>query len=295
MRALVWLSLWLAGCALQAGSPGRISVEVYRGMGGNAAGSFHPTIALLVDARETMGAAAAPQATHLAAAKAKAEELLAALPAGTRVSLYTLGEAASGEDCAPLERRAHATASDGGALLDPLAALEPAGQGSLAAALQTLTRQVSDEGRARDSRVVVLTDLHDEPRCGGDLCQAAARLVESGAWLDIAVIGDAPEPRCLAALRPSAEAPGALLRALTRPPARWSLGAQGEAEPVLRGSAGPLELEAPAGEWQLEVELERPLRIAPLSVAPARTTRVRVLDFPGGPPRYEWRVLDERR
>jgi len=118
--------------------------------------------------------------------------------------------------------------------------------------------------------------------------------VESGAWLDAALIGDAPAPACLDALRPSAAAPGALVRALTRPPARWSLTASGNSQALVRGPAGPLELEAAAGEWQLSIELDRPLRITPLRVLPGRTTRVRVLDFPGAPPRFEWSVLDGR-
>jgi hypothetical protein len=306
MRARVRLSLCLAGLALypagcavqpqaQPQAQGRLLVEVYRGMGGNAAGSFHPGIALLIDARESMGTPVSAQATRLAAAKRKGDELLAALPKGTPVSLYMLGGDAPEADCTPIERGAQLVMADAAELRAQLASLEPANAGSLAAALVGLTADLRDKGRVRDSRVVVLTDLHEDPRCGGDLCQAAARLVEAGAWLDVAVIGDAPAPACLAALRPAAASPGALVRALTHSPARWSLGAGSGADVVSSGAAGPLAFEAPAGEWELELELDRPLRIAPLEILPGRTTRVRVLDFPGAPPRYEWKVLDEQR
>lgn len=293
-RALAWLALCVSACIVRPDPPGRIQVEVYRGMGGNAAGSFHPSIALLIDARESMGASAA-HVTRLEAAKLKAHELLAALPAGTRASLHALGSAASTEECGGLARGARDAAPDAAELAADLASLTPAGRGSLAAALTALREDLIAEGRARDTRVVVLTDLGESPDCPGDLCLAAANLIDAGAWLDVALIGDAAAPACLDALRPSAQAPSSLLRALTRPPARWALAPTGGAEPILRGSAGPLELEAPPGEWELAVELDPPLPIAPLQIRSGRTTRVRVLDFPGGPPRYAWEVLDEQR
>jgi hypothetical protein len=68
MRAAALLLAWLVACATPQPS-GRISVEVFRGLGGEAAGSFLPEIELVVDATRSMGAAIAGNATRLEAAR----------------------------------------------------------------------------------------------------------------------------------------------------------------------------------------------------------------------------------
>jgi hypothetical protein len=177
------------------------------------------------------------------------------------------------------------------ASLAALAEVRAGAEGSIAGALARLAEDLRARGRTRDARVVLFTDL--EPGCGAeDLCAAARTLVDSGAWLDVVAIGPAPAPRCLDELRPSETEPGALVRALTRPSASWSL-AQPGSDPVLSGRAGEGPREVLAGEWQVAVALDRPLEIAAVPVLPARTTRLRVLDFPGAAPRFAWEVLDE--
>jgi len=288
-RAILALALLGAACATPQ-PPGRIQVEVYRGLGGKAAGSFLPTLELVIDATRSMEAAAAPHASRLQVAQLKVTELLRALPAGVSAGLTVLG--AGSDECAAAERWSEPTRASDSAQLRPLAELQPGTEGSLADALQRLAADLRRSGRARDTRVVAFSDL--EPSCGAqDLCAAARALVEGGAWLDVVAIGTAPAPACLDLLQPSVAEPGALVRALTRAAPAWSIAAAGS-EPLMTGRAGELR-EVPAGEWQVALELDRPLRVEALRVLPDRTTRLRVLDFAGAAPRFAWEVLDERR
>jgi hypothetical protein len=236
---------------------------------------------------------AAGSVTRLEVARSKALELLASLPAGSKAGVVALGET-PGPECAPAGRRAPLLAAGDPALEAALDSLVPGAEGSLADALNALGNDLVAQGRARDTRVVVFTDL--EASCGGDLCAAAARLVATGAWIDVVILGGATAPACLAELRPSAAQPGSLVRALTRPTPVWQLVAPGT-EPAPGGIsdiAGPHALEAPAGEWSIALALDRPAVLGPLRVAPGRLTRVRVLAFPGAPPRFAWEVVDER-
>jgi hypothetical protein len=284
------LALLLGACASPQ-PPGRIEVEVYRGLGGKAAGSFLPALEILIDATRSMQVPLVPHATRLQVAQVKAAELLRGLPAGVNAGLSVLGGVP--EECAPLERWSRPANVTDPAQLAALAEVRTGAEGSVAGALARLAEDLRARGRARDTRVVVFTDL--EPGCGAeDLCAAARTLVDSGAWLDVVAIGPAPAPRCLDELRPSEAEPGALVRALTRPSVAWSL-AQPGSDPALSGRAGEGPREVLAGEWQVAVALDRPLEIASVPILPARTTRLRVLDFPGAPPRFAWEVLDERR
>jgi hypothetical protein len=241
-----------------------------------------------------MGAVAAGSATRLQAAQAKAVELLASLPAGSQAGISALG-AAPGAECGRAERLSSLRAADDPELAHALAGLHAESEGSLAAALAALADDLKSQGRARDTRVVVFSDL--DGSCGGDLCAAAQQLVATGAWLDVALLGDAPIPACLADLRPSADQPGALVRALTRPTPVWHLVGPGEGvqAPAVSDIAGPHALDAPPGEWSIGLDLDRPTVLGPLRVASGRLTRVRVLAFSGGPPRFAWEIVDERR
>ena len=295
IRRLALLPLLLGACATaEPQGPGRISVEVYQGLGGGAAGSFLPAVELLVDATPSMDGAVAGSTTRLQAAQAKAVELLASLPAGSQASVSAFG-AAPGAKCRRAERLSPLRAASDPELADALAGLRAESESSPAAALVALANDLVSQGRARDTRVVLFSDL--DGSCGGDLCAAAARLVATGAWLDVALLGDASIPACLADLRPSAELPGALVRALTRPAPVWHLVAPGEGAEAsaVSDSAGPHPLEAPPGEWWLGLDLERPTTLGPLRIAAGRLTRVRVLAFSGGPPRFAWEIVDERR
>ena len=294
IRRLALLPLVLGACAAAAPQgPGRISVEVYQGLGGGASGSFVPAVELLVDATPSMVASVAGSATRLEAAQAKAAELLASLPTGSQAGVSALG-AAPGTKCPRAERLSPLRSAGDPELSNALSGLRAEAESSLAAALVALSNDLVSQGRARDTRVVVFSDL--DGSCGGDLCAAAAQLVATGAWLDVALLGDAPIPACLADLRPSAEQPGALVRALTRPTPAWHLVGPGDAQPpVVADIAGPHALDAAPGEWSLGLDLERPTVLGPLRVAAGRLTRVRVLAFSGGPPRFVWEMVDERR
>jgi hypothetical protein len=290
---LVALAAGLVACA--APMPGRIAVEVYRGLGGNAAGAFLPAVHVIVDATRSMAAQSQAASTHLDAAQSKARELIAALPPGTRVALHVLGGgSAEAPECAALEPLTVLGPASDPALPHALEELQPSGEGSISLVLAALLGELQRQARARDARVVLFTDL--DARCGGDWCAAARELIDAGAWLDLVVLGEEPAPQCLEGLRPSAREPGALVRALTRPAAGWELRAPGsEAQDarVASGRAGLRPSTAPSGAWVLRVVLDPPLEI-PLRIEPDRLTRVRVLDFAGGPARFAWEIADER-
>lgn len=287
IRPALLAALLIGACAATTPpAPGRISVEVYQGLGGKAAGSFLPAVELIVDATPSMQASAAG-ATRLQAAQVKALDLIGSLPAGSLVALQVLG-GAPGAECAPAERRVPLRPAADAVLAAAVRELRSEGEGSIAAALSALAAELESQGGARDARVVLITDL--DPSCGGDLCAAAAALVAAGAWLDVAVLGEAPAPACLAALRPSTEQPGALIRALTRPAPTWRLVAPGSDSAVVSGTAGREVHDAPPGEWSVALDLERPAVVGPLPVAPGRLTRVRVLHFPGSAPRFAWEI-----
>src|SRR5262245_10293210 len=262
IRRLALLPLLFAACVSSAPEPGRISVEVYQGFGRGAAGSFLPSVELLVEATPSMDAVVAGSATRLQVAQAKAVELLASLPAGSQAGVSALG-AAPGAECGSGERLSPLRAARDPELSNALVGLRAASEGSLASTLVALANDLVSQGRARDTRVGLFSDL--DGSCGGDLCAAAALLVATGAWLDVALVGEAPIPACLSQLRPSAEQPGALVRALTRPPAVWHLIGPGEGAEAsaVSGVAGPQTLEAPPGEWSLGLELESPTVLGP--------------------------------
>ena len=72
-------------------------------------------------------------------------------------------------------------------------------------ALAELGGVLSASDDLADSRVVVFSDLGSE--CGGDLCDAAEMLVDSGARLDFVVLGDAAPPACFDSLTPAEPEP----------------------------------------------------------------------------------------
>jgi hypothetical protein len=301
---LIWVLL-LSACQASAPAPGRIEVEVYRGLSGPSGetGSLLPKVHLLVDATLSMSEQTGFAAHHLLAARAKATELVRSLPAGTDISLHAFGfwkGETSAEVCAPGELLARGNDAAGRRyLLDQLRRLSPAGEGSAAGALGALTEELRSSG-ARDARVVLFTDL--DPTCGGDLCAAARALVDAGAWLDVVVHGDASAPACLAQLVPREDVPSPYVRSLSGGPPAFRidslpapLGRTGGT--LARGTVGTGAASVPAGEVEVVLELDPPRRFGPVRIAPDRLTRVRIVDFAsaaGQEQPWHWMIVDDQ-
>lgn len=283
-------ALALAACASptpapKASTPARVAVDVARG--GTGAPLPPPRIALVVDATSSMRAPAASGVSRLAAAQTRAVEILETAPPEARLSVDAFGPG-DGEACREPISLAAAGAGDRQGAVDAVRELSPGGEASLADALVAVGRGLQGSGVADGARVVALTDLDD--RCGGDLCAAVKALVDSGASLDLVVLGERPTPSCVLTAEPTAGggrpgSPGAVSPA----PGFRVLPAGGA--PV-SGVAGGDPVTVAAGGARIEVALDPPLALGPLPLAPGSLLRVRVLDFPAAsPPQREW-VLD---
>lgn len=174
---------------------------------------------------------------------------------------------------------------------------DPASGTSLAAglALARLEQQLASGEAGRNARVVLFSGFEGE--CVPQLCEAAARLVERGAWLDlVAIQSDARVPGCLASLRPSAQAVIPWLASWSRakrPSFRVETVAAAGSEPrvLAEGLAGtPLRVDA--GLHRIRVALDPPEMIGPIQVRPGQRLRVRVLDFPLSAPGERSWVVD---
>jgi hypothetical protein len=276
----------LAGCAAaptptqsEDASPGgasaSLAVDVYGGLDVPGAAPEQERVELVMDLTRSMLLPAPGGATRLARARHAAAELLASLEAGADVSLRGVGHrAASG--CAASERLAeHLARGDAAALDARLRAAQPQAEASLAQTLDEVGRDLEREAAARATRVVVLSDLDDS--CGGDLCAAAARLVERGAWLQLVPTGAAAAPACLAELLPSPALPRASASA-DAPFTVTSADTDRALEILAVGRAGDGFVPVPPGVVSLLVHLEPPERIGPFRLDPGDAARVRILD-----------------
>lgn len=256
----------------------RVAVEILGG--GLPVAVATSRVVLVLDASASMTGPAAPRVSRLAAAQVRARELLRSLPPETRVSIEALGLAAS-DRCGPAESLARvSTPADVDA--DVLDEIAGGGDGSLAAALETIAATLSRERVADAARVVAFSDLED--LCGGDLCGAVKAVVDAGAALDLVVLGGRSTPECVDSVAgPIGAPPGMSAPA----PVRFRVYPAGGA-PV-DGSTGTGTVAVPAGAARIELALEPPLEVGPLTLAPGAMARVRVLDFPGArPPVREW-------
>ena len=282
----VGLALSVAGLAACAGpkplpppAPALVAVEILRGA--VPAPSSAGRVSIVIDASASMSRQAVAGASRLAAAKARASEVLETLPSGTRVSVDAVGGANGGACAAPVQVASPAT--DTAAAAEALRQLAAAGEGSLAEALQSVTRSLTKEGAAEGARVLALSDLEDS--CGVDLCAAVSAVVASGASLDLVLLGERPTPECVESTGPGpALLPGL---ALLSPPTRFEvLPAAGGS---VAGVSGASAVRAPAGAARIEIALEPPLEIGSITLAAGALVRVRVLDFPAAsPPVREW-------
>lgn len=269
----------------RAPEPALVSVEVVRGLG--MASAPEERVGVVIDASRSMEAPVAAGVTRFAAARERATALLRSLPPGTLVAVEGVGTE-RGSSCAPSSPVAPPGSSPE-ASAAAVGALEPGGQGSLADGIRAVLARLTARGGAEGARVVAFGDLSDA--CDGDLCAAASAVAEAGASLDLVILGEAPTPACVTSVPPPTGAPSGLAPLA---PVRFRVSpAQGA--PV-DGQAGGDAVSATPGAARLEVALDPPLEVGPVTLAPGAIVRLRVMDFPGErPPVREWSldVVDE--
>jgi hypothetical protein len=289
-----WLVALLAAAGCQGppppAAPAEVSIEI---LGGFALRPPVPApeperVELLIDL--TTSLRNGPEgAEHFRAARSAAARFVRELPAESALGVQTLG-VGWGQDCASASRLGGGRREPSRAELSRrIETLQPAGEGSLAVALAELRGELFASDQLARSRVVVFSDLGSE--CGGDLCEVAEMLLDSGARLDFVVLGDAAAPACLDALAPAAPPPD---DSLVQDPPWFRIVAYDpgpEREPFLlaEGRADGTRRRVPAGPVTVLVGFDPPSLIGPMVLSPGTWTHIRVVEFPAlDPPVREW-------
>jgi hypothetical protein len=298
LRALAAV-LGVAGalaCARDPGPPGevaRVSVDVLRGFSREdvAPREIKAPVVLLVDATRSMLSPTRQGKSHFVAAQRAATRFANDLPSQHAMWLYALGSA-DAPDCQPVMRGARAaTAAARSPLIEEIGAVQPQGEGGLAAALESVRNELWRADALMGARVVVFSDL--VPACGGDVCAASAKLLAGGARIDVVAIGEAPAPACLR--EPTGVAESLAAPTSTDRPVHYRIEVA-KPEPMVVGCSevGGLPIAAPPGRGTVVVELDPPLRVE-ATFAPGRRHVLQVIDFPAlDPATRHWRWLDAR-
>lgn len=275
-RWIVWVLL--ASCLLP-GAPagaGELALRVLSGAGSATTPARGPVeIHLVLDVTPSMQLPAEPGLRRIDVARASATRFLSALPPDRPVTLHTLG-IVSGSEC---PAAAPAGFPNGEAAASFARTSRPRAEGSLAATLGALAQARTEEDGL--ARVVVVSDLDDD--CGGDLCAAAARLLEANALLDFVSIGRVA-PDCLrASVDLASPVAGAAASGGSVPFEVLESGPQGTGALLAAGeSGGPAVALAPgAREAEVVVALDPLLRLGPLDLSTDGLRQIEVLDFPG--------------
>lgn len=300
-RALVLAATAALGCAVPYLSPfsealpehppeARLAVELNQGFRSRpvAAPAGPERVEVLVDVTSSMKAPTEPGPPRYLAARRAAVRLVTVLPRDSFIGLHALG-VARGDECNPAFRTGHSEAGESREdLLGRIEELRPAGEASLAQAVEGLRVYLAARGTLARSRVIILSDFGGE--CGGDLCEELGRMVAGGARVELVVFGEARLPSCAedsdisGAWRVDAEAPVTHFRVES-----VATSADGVPSAGAVGLAGGEPVAIAAGPVRVFVGLDPPAEFGPVDLAPGTTTRLRILDFPAlDPPVREW-------
>lgn len=254
-----------------------------------------PPVHLLLDVTSSMQAASSQGVTHLQAARHVAERFLHSLSPDADVTLHVLGSA-TGSACTravPVEPAPDTSPGEG---LAPVARTLPSrSEGSLAGALEAIASRLRSEGReGAGARLIAISDL-DGSCAGGDLCKAAAALASAGTDLDLVVIGEARVPACLGGVGSDLE-PLLLVPTATLPiRATFRVIGEEQGEEVSLSAVGAVgggAVEVAPGRIRIGVDLDPPVEVGPLRLAPNASLRIRILEVPSGEFRA-WQVFVE--
>ena len=300
-RALVLAATAALGCAVPYLSPisealperpleAQLAVELIQGFTGRPvpAPARPERVEVLIDVTSSMEAATEPGPGRHVAARKAAMRLVTALPRDSFIGLHALG-VAGGDECNPAFRTGYSVAGEArDDLVRRIDELRPAGEASLARAVEGLRVYLTVMETLARSRVVILSDLGEE--CGGDLCEELARMIAGGASVEFVVFGEARLPSCIGdfeiagSWHVEAEPPvmhfrvDAVADSADAAPSATAVGLVG-GEPVAIA----------AGAARVFVDFDPPAEFGPVDLVPGTTTRLRILDFPAlDPPVREW-------
>jgi len=300
-RALVLAAAAALGCSVPFLSPvseplpersleARLAVELIQGFTGQPLlGPARPErVEVLIDVTSSMEAATEPGPGRYVAARRAAARLATALPGDSFIGLHALG-VAGGDECNPAFRTGHSGAGEAREdLVRRIEELRPAGEASLAQAVEGLRVYLTATETLARSRVVILSDLGEE--CGGDLCEEIAGMIAGGARVEFVVFGEARLPSCIEDF----EIAGAWRVENESPVMHFRVDAvadSADAAPsfTVVGLVGGEPVAIAAGGAVVFVDLDPPAEFGPVDLAPGTTTRLRILDFPAlDPPVREW-------
>jgi hypothetical protein len=240
-----------------------------------------PPVHVLLDATSSMAEASSEGVTHLRVARHAAARFLRSLPPDADVTLHVLGTAIGSVCTEAIPVRAPPDAPPGEGLARIAGVLPSRSEGSLASALETIARRIQSEEEGRAGvRVLAISDL-DGSCAERDLCHAAEALSSAGADLDLVVIGEAPVSPCLGEVGGDEEP--ALFAAAPVPPAPATFRVtreetRVETPPPAVGTVGGRAVHVAPGRIRITVDLDPPVEVGPVELAPNAFLRIRILE-----------------
>jgi hypothetical protein len=250
-----------------------------------------PPIHVLLDATLSMRAATTEGVTYLQAAQHAAQRFLRSLPPDAEVTLHVLGTAIGSACTYAVPVKMPPDSLPGVGLARIAGALPSRSEGSLANGLKAIAQRIGSENQGQVGvRVLAISDL--EASCWrGDLCDAAAALSSVGADLDLVVIGSAEVPPCLDQIGGDEEPPLLALSPMRPLHASFRVSREqrpGEAPSPTLGSVGEPAVRFAPGRVRITVDLDPPVEVGPVDLAPNASLRIRVLEVAAsGPERWE--------
>lgn len=195
-RALVAISLAaLGGAVAGPGAAAPVAAQ-------ESDGQEPPALMLVVDASGSMSDPSGAGESRMAAAAAALDDVVAAVPDGTQVGLRVISGERSGEgSCEDTRLAVPPGPVDPAAVRSAVSDLDPRGDTPLADSLELAADDLPADV---PGMIVVVTDGMES--CGGDPCEVAGRLVESGLDVRIDVVGFQVEQDARAQLQCVADA-----------------------------------------------------------------------------------------
>jgi hypothetical protein len=240
-----------------------------------------PPVHLLLDATSSMEEASSEGVTHLRAARHATARFLRSLPPDADVTLHVLGTAIGAVCTDAVPVKAPPDAPPGEGLARIAGALPSRSEGSLASALESIARRIRGEEEGRlGVRVVAISDL-DGSCAERDLCHAAEALSSAGADLDLVVIGEALVPPCLGAVGGDEEPPLFAAAPVAPAPVTFRVTREEtrvETPPPAVGAVGGSAVQVAPGRIRITVDLDPPVEVGPVDLAPNGFLRIRILE-----------------
>jgi len=265
-----------------------MEVDIARGLAAGPGTAAPARVEVVLDVTPSMAAAARGKSSNLDAARAGAAQLLRALPPDVPATLVAFG--VSGPACQAPPLVLGPESGRPAVLALRAEEMSPVAEASLASTLDSVAIALAEQEVAERTRVVVFADFASQ--CGGDPCAAGAKLLATGATLDLVVLGEAQVPACLRSPVLPGGLPASVSHRTDANPVSFRLMAApaGPARAPADGVAGERAMRVDPGPAMVELALTPPLEV-PVVLSPGALLRLRVIDFPeASPPLRDWAV-----